>query len=97
MSDCSTNAWKVPKLKDREPGVIYMHQVYSKDYYEGAVAIEVMGVRFNRARECTMTQTYAGYPCADWQCSACGKTHNAPRANEFCPRCGAIVREVRRL
>ena len=97
MSDCSTNAWKVPKPGDREPGVIYSHQLYSKDKYESAKAIVVAGVRFERVRECVMTQTYAGYPCADWECSACGKTHNAPRTHLVCPRCGAVIREVKHL
>ena len=51
MSDCSTNAWGIPKRKDREDGVLYMHPTYSKKFYEGLKAIEVHGVRFERVRK----------------------------------------------
>ena len=94
MGDCSTNAWRVPKLDEREPGVIYSHQLYSREVYENAKAIEIAGVRFYKPVTCTLTRTYHGSPCSDWLCSACGKIHNAPRANAFCPRCAAKVTEV---
>ena len=51
MSDCSTNAWGIPRKEDRERGVLYMHPTYSKKFYEGLKAIEVNGVRFERVTE----------------------------------------------
>ena len=48
MSDCSRNAWGVPKVDEREQGVLYMHPTYSKKFYENLKAIEVHGVRFER-------------------------------------------------
>ena len=38
----------VPKPEDREPGVLYQHPLYDREYYEGLEAIEVCGVRFVR-------------------------------------------------
>ena len=51
--------------------------------------IDMDGDRFERVRECVMTRTFRGYPCNDYTCSECGKTHCAERASEWCPRCGA--------
>lgn len=48
MSDCSTNAWKVPATEEREPNVLYQHPLYSHEYYEGLLAIQVSGIRFYR-------------------------------------------------
>jgi len=48
MSDCSTNAWKVPPMAEREPTVLYQHPVYSHEYYQGLLAIQVSGIRFYR-------------------------------------------------
>lgn len=45
--------------------------------------------RYTEERECVMTRTFRGYPCNDYTCSECGKTHCAERASEWCPRCGA--------
>ena len=60
------------------------------------VAIERDGLVYALRETCTMTQEYAGYPCSDFRCSACGKVHNAPHADEFCSRCGAMVVGVER-
>ena len=49
------------------------------------------GVRYAPERTCTLEETYRGYPCNDYTCSECGKTHCAPRRHEHCPRCGAKV------
>ena len=53
------------------------------------VGITVNGERWAPERTCTMRRVYAGYPCHDWKCSACGKIHNSLRAGQWCPRCGA--------
>ena len=36
----------VPKREEREPGVIYMHQVYTQRAYDEAKAVEIAGNRF---------------------------------------------------
>lgn len=51
MSDCSKNAWGMPKPGEGEEGVLYMHPLYSKEFYEGLKAIEVQGVRFERVKK----------------------------------------------
>ena len=48
MSDCSPNAWEIPGVEKREPGVLYQHQLYTNEYYQGLLAIQVGGVRFYR-------------------------------------------------
>ena len=78
----------------QEPGVLYQHPLYTRKFYECLTAIEVQGIRFNREVECEMTTELEGYPCNDYRCSACGKLHTAPRANERCPRCGAKVTKL---
>ena len=53
------------------------------------------GAEFHRRRgTCRLVVEFEGYPCNDYRCTACGKVHNAPRANGYCPRCGAKVEEV---
>lgn len=59
------------------------------------VAISFGETRFEKVAECIMERTFDGTFNYDYTCSACGKTHNAPRANERCPRCGAYVRRVK--
>ena len=49
MSGKKANTWGIPKSGEREEGVLYMHPLYSKEFYEGLKAIEVQGVRFERA------------------------------------------------
>lgn len=44
--------------------------------------------------EVTVTETYRGWPCSDWVCSGCGKTHNSHMPGEYCPRCGRRVVRV---
>ena len=43
-----TDFAKVPKAKDREPNVLYQHPLYSHEFYEGLIAIQVSGIRFYR-------------------------------------------------
>lgn len=81
---------EVGKLKPHE---IEMHGAFPR--HDTAEAVVVDGMRFRRDYECTMRLEYKGYPCSCWECSACGKKHDAPRLNSYCPRCGArIVGEV---
>ena len=94
MSDCSRRAWSVPKPDEREPGVLYQHQLYSREFYEGLDAVEACGIRFERRRECMLEVGYEGFPCTCYTCSACGKDFDAPRVPERCPRCGAVVTAV---
>lgn len=56
-------------------------------------SVDIGGVRFVLERTCSMALTFKGEPCNDYTCSACGKVHNAPRVNEYCPRCGARIRK----
>ena len=77
------------KLKPHE---IEMHGVFPR--HDTAEAAEVDGMRFRRDYECTMRLEHGGYPCSCWECSACGKKHDAPRLHTFCPRCGARIAEV---
>lgn len=58
MSDCSTNAWAVPPKEDREPNVLYMHQTYDAAYYGRLDAIEVAGIRFERAGKDSRADMY---------------------------------------
>lgn len=59
------------------------------------VAVTLGDTRYEKVETCTMERVYDGTFNYDYRCSNCGKTHNAPRANERCPRCGAYVEEVR--
>lgn len=73
---------------------IELKPLFPIEMYESASAVFVGNVRFRRERECTMTLEHEGYPCSCWECSACGKKHDAPRLHAFCPRCGARIAEV---
>jgi len=65
------------------------------DVEDGRIVSVTLGsTRFEKVRECTLTRTHEGYPCNDYECSACGKTYCAERANEHCSRCGARVTRV---
>lgn len=57
MSDCSRRAWRVPEK--REPDVLYMHGHPGVDYSK-ARALEVDGVRFERAVRCREDGEEAG-------------------------------------
>ena len=59
------------------------------------VAVTLDGTRYERVEECTLERTFDGTFNYDFKCSNCGKIHNAPRANERCPRCGARVKGAR--
>lgn len=61
------------------------------EHYEDGrcVAVDLDGARYVRERTCDMVLTYRGFPCNDYECTACGKKHCAERASEHCPRCGA--------
>lgn len=51
MSDCrhgGRDVYAVPKPEKREPGVLYQHPLYSHEFYEGLMAIQVSGIRFYR-------------------------------------------------
>ena len=51
MSDCrhgGRDVYAAPKAEEREPGVLYQHPLYSHEYYEGLLAIQVSGIRFYR-------------------------------------------------
>lgn len=88
MSDCSVNAWRVPA--EREPGVIYQHGMYDAAMIEHVSAIEVEGVRFERARTCEMEYVS---DFMSWHCKACDMMDMAPRDPKprFCKWCGAKV------
>lgn len=73
------------------PHEIQMHPLFPASVYATAAAVVVDGTRFARERTCTMRLEHEGYPCSCWECSACGKKHDAPRLNAYCPRCGARV------
>ena len=59
------------------------------------VAVVLGGTRYEKVRECELEKSFDGTFNYDYTCSSCGKVHNAPRANERCPRCGAHVKGVR--
>lgn len=71
--------------------LIELMPVFPMPVYEKSSAVLVGDVRFDRLRECTMTLEHEGYPCNCWECSACGKKHDAPRLHSYCPRCGARI------
>lgn len=97
MSDCSANAWAVPKacvpagLGDAE--LVIDTLVPAADL----ACVRTVRIRqlpdevFVRRDTCELTVEYEGYPCSDFRCSACGKVHNAPAPQPFCPRCAAEV------
>ena len=98
MSDCSANAWAVPKESGipRHDGTdeLVIDAYATPEQIAGARSLRIRqapGAVFAKVDWCTLTVEYAGDPCNDYRCSACGKLHNAPRANAFCPRCGARV------
>ena len=101
MSDCSPKAWAVPK--DCAPMAGERDELVLDAFVPPALLASVTTVRirqlpdevFQRRGTCVLTVEYEGYPCSDYRCSSCGKLHNAPRPGAYCPRCGAIVREVR--
>ena len=101
MSDCSRNAWAVPKAAQM-PNFDGTDELVVDSMMEpGEVdAVRTVRVRqlpdavFVRRATCTLTVVYRGYPCSDFLCSSCGKIHNAPHPDAFCPRCGAVVAEV---
>lgn len=74
--------------------IIEVMPVFPMNVYDTAGAIVVGDIRFEREVECTMRLEHAGYPCSCWECSACGKKHDAPRLNSYCPRCGARIVQV---
>jgi len=77
-----------------EDGVIYQAGMFAANVYRQARAIVVCGVRFVRERKCTITRTFHGSPCNEWECDECGKKSNSPKAPQYCPRCGARVTRV---
>lgn len=90
MSDCSTRAYDVPDT-------IKVPRMYPLEIVQRIERIDYGGIYFRKEVTCTMTEAYRGTPCSDWECSACGKIHNAPRTGRFCPRCGAKIVEVKSL
>ena len=74
--------------------LIELMPVFPMPVYEKASAIVVGDVMFGHVGECTMRLEHGGYPCSCWECSACGKKHDAPRLNSYCPRCGARIVQV---
>ncbi|MBR0403723.1 MAG: hypothetical protein IJI68_00660 [Eggerthellaceae bacterium] len=98
MSDCSTNAWAVPKESGipRHDGTdeLVIDVYATPEQIAGARSLrirQVPGAVFIRRHTCYLVLEYVGSPCNDYRCSFCGKVHNAPRAGNFCPRCGSIV------
>lgn len=73
--------------------VIVQDSMYPAKLYELVSAIEIADTRFERVRECELVLEFEGAICNDYRCTCCGKVHNAPRRNSYCPRCGAKVKE----
>ena len=100
MSDCSPNAWAVPRHRDplgEDGNELVLDAYIHPDLLDGVRTVrirQVPGAVFHRRGKCTLTVEMEGYPCNDYRCSACGKMHNAPRAGAYCPRCGAFVTGV---
>ena len=74
--------------------VMEIDAMHAQPVVDSVTAIVYGGVEFGRRGKCTLTVEYEGFPCNDYRCSACGKVHNGPRANAYCPRCGSRVEEV---
>ena len=97
MSDCSTQAFNANAIHGevkwaggmRPTPLSYARYVNGQE--RKAECFELDGVDYLPERTCELVETYRGYPCNDYTCSACGKTHCAPRRHEHCPRCGSRV------
>ena len=85
MSDCSTEAWKLPKARDREIGVLYCPQIS----VDGVREIDVRGTRFERVLECELEHHDTGWV----SCRECNTSwkNDRPHVYRRCPNCGAKV------
>ena len=98
MSDCSTRAWQVPRASElpKLDGTdeLVIDVMLPAQTIESARTLRIRQLPsavFHRRRTCTLIIRYRGYPNMDIECSCCGKIHNAPRTDRYCPRCGAWV------
>lgn len=97
MSDCSANAWAVPKAcapMGRGEAELVIDALMPAAELAGVRSVRIRQLPdevFVRREACVLTVEYEGYPCSDFRCSACGKVHNAPAPQPFCPRCAAEV------
>ena len=93
MSDCSTNAWRVPA--EREPGVIYQHGMYDAAMIEHVSAIEVEGVRFERVQTCAVVAFIKDVLPEEPNSVelSCGHTFDffEDKPPNYCQECGAKV------